>query len=557
VNCPSGTIALTANGVPVDGGTFSLNDGGYTRDIVPTLPGGTYPLAAAYSGDASYQTSTGSETFTVTPATTNLLTPSLGGNMVLIGTQIFFGTAMTSLARTGVAPTGTITFYDGATALTDPVSLSPVAPNGSLGGSLFGDTSTTFKTPGTHTISAKYSGNGNYAAATSAGSATVDAVYPTAMSLNASSTTVSYGQNITLTAVITGSGKNPPVTGQVQFGGQANGFTNVTSTPGTDSSGNQTLTVTATATPQGSGVFVASYTGDTDYASSSATPVFVTVNIPDFIVGPQSGASVVPTAGQAGSAIITVTPVSQTPSSVSMLLFPGVAIAGYAVGVTPQQANLNGIPATVTVSLTPNGAVPANAIQKQVRRAGVFGIGRGSWWTISLSVGIGVAFLAGFPGRRKRIRAALGLGLVGVVCFALGCGGGGGGGSTGGGGPIKNPTSVTLTSSSSKAGQSDPWTITATVNGGQNISGTLTFYDYGVPDGTPFVVTSAQPQAQLVGGNLFLGIHQITAKYSGDAKNLPSSSPSITQTITGSVTITIQGQTGTVIHSVPITVGLQ
>ena len=556
VACPSGTIALTANGNGVDGGTFNLNDIGYTRDIVPTLLGGTYPLAAAYSGDSSYQPSSGSETFTVNPAATTLSAPTTGLNTIQIGNQTtYFATTLFSQAFTGVAPTGTVTFYDGATALTDPVTLFPSAPNGSGPGSLQAQITTAFSTPGNHTITAKYSGDGNYAAATSAGSNTVDAVYPTLISLNVSPSTITFGQNVLLTAIVTSLGKNPQMTGQVQFTGLGNGYTNVTTTPGTDGSGNQTLVVTATTVPQGSGPFFATYQGDTNFAFASANPAFVNVNIPDFTMGPQAGAGVVPPAGQAGSTAITITPMTQTPSSVSMSLFPGVAIAGYTVAITPQQANLNGVPATVMVSLTPNGAAPTGAIQKQVRRAGVFGIARGGWWTMSLSVGIGVALLAGFPGRRKRLRAALGLGLVCVVCFGPGCGGGGG--STGGGSPIQNTTSVTLTTSNSKAGQNDPWTITATVSGGQIISGTLTFYDYGVPYGSPFVVTTAQPQAQLVTGNLFLGIHQLTAKYSGNAKNLPSNSPSITQTITGSVTTTIQGQTGTVIHSVPVTIGLQ
>ena len=49
VSCPSGTVALTANGNDVDGGTFNLDSIGYTRDISPTLSGGTYSLSASYA----------------------------------------------------------------------------------------------------------------------------------------------------------------------------------------------------------------------------------------------------------------------------------------------------------------------------------------------------------------------------------------------------------------------------------------------------------------------------------------------------------------------------
>ena len=56
--CPTGNVGLSANGTAIDGGTFMLNSDGYTRDIAPTLTGGTYPLVAKYSGDSSYNAST-------------------------------------------------------------------------------------------------------------------------------------------------------------------------------------------------------------------------------------------------------------------------------------------------------------------------------------------------------------------------------------------------------------------------------------------------------------------------------------------------------------------
>src|SRR5437016_13812683 len=65
--CPTGTISLAANGSPVDAGAFKLNNAGYTRDIAPTLTGGTYSLVAQYAGDSSYTTSSGTDSFTIKP----------------------------------------------------------------------------------------------------------------------------------------------------------------------------------------------------------------------------------------------------------------------------------------------------------------------------------------------------------------------------------------------------------------------------------------------------------------------------------------------------------
>jgi len=54
ITCPTGTVLLTGNGAGIDGGTYPLNNVGYTRDVNPTLTAGTYSLAAQYCGDSSY-----------------------------------------------------------------------------------------------------------------------------------------------------------------------------------------------------------------------------------------------------------------------------------------------------------------------------------------------------------------------------------------------------------------------------------------------------------------------------------------------------------------------
>src|SRR5713226_9265693 len=76
--CPSGTVTLTDNGALIDTGgggpgVYNLNNFGYTRDLAPSLTGGTYSLVANYSGDNSYQASTSpTDTFAVTPALTQM-----------------------------------------------------------------------------------------------------------------------------------------------------------------------------------------------------------------------------------------------------------------------------------------------------------------------------------------------------------------------------------------------------------------------------------------------------------------------------------------------------
>ena len=103
ITCPTGTAALAANGSPVDGGTYALNGMGYTRDLAPTLTGGTYSLVAKYSGDNSYTASvSATDTFTVTPAATSM-SLSVGGSPT-VGTADWISLEGAMTAPGGVTP---------------------------------------------------------------------------------------------------------------------------------------------------------------------------------------------------------------------------------------------------------------------------------------------------------------------------------------------------------------------------------------------------------------------------------------------------------------------
>jgi hypothetical protein len=119
-------------------------------------------------------------------------------------------------------------------------------------------------------------------------------------------------------------------------------------------------------------------------------------------------------------------------------------------------------------------------------------------------------------------------------------------------------TSVTLTTSNAKVSQTGQLALTATVTGGQNLTGSVSFYDYGNPLASGFSVTSANPQVQIGTDYLsFIGDHQITAKYSGDPNNLASTSPPVSQVITGTSSLYVQGATGSDTHAIPVTISLQ
>jgi Pro-kumamolisin, activation domain/Bacterial Ig-like domain (group 3) len=574
LTCPTGKVTVTDNGTPLGNGAggpgiYSLDVGdGYTSDLTPQVTGGTHTLTATYGGDKSYASSSTSASLTVLRASSSI---GQSLNVIKAVAGVPFSDEITGYVQTNsgtIAPTGTVTFFDGPTQLGSPVNISGY-PGGSAP-SFFAQGILTVGTAGANTLIANYSGDTNYAPSTS--STTVFVLYPTTAIVTSNPSTINYGATVTLTGIVntTVPASNAALkpTGSVLVGGGLDGAT-VTSVVATaDSSGNWELQVTATATPRGTEAYALTYVGDNNFAGSSATTANVTVNIPDFSITPVNGLSVVPIAGQSASGQITITPLSQTPSIVNLTLsYSGsAALPGYTITLSPQQVSLNGSPVMATLSLTPSNAAPSNALRrKPIRHSGFFAVERHDWWLLSLFAAVSVMFVVGLPGRRRRARAALGLGFISVLCLALGCGGGGstsGGSGTGSGGGTTGgqpqQTSITLTTSLAKlpASSISP-TITATVTASKPLTGTVNFYNFGTlvaPD-----VPLGGNQASLAHASMFgnVGLYQITATYNGDPNNLSSTSVPLTEVVTGTFEVNIDANTGEDLHIAQAFIGLQ
>jgi hypothetical protein len=558
LTCPTGTVALTRNGAAVDGGTFLLNSAGYTRDLVPNLAGGAYSLVAQYSGDSSYNAGTATVPFTVTPSTTTVSGSSAMYNPVA-GSQFLVSVFGQSPALRGAAPTGTVTFFEGATQLAGPITV--IGGCGGCQPAFQANANLTIATAGPHTITVQYSGDANYAAST--GSFTVNLVNPTSASIGASPTTVAYGNPVTITATIntTVSASNAALkpTGNVSmFASYDGAIANPAITQMADASGNWEIQATATITPQSSESFNVSYSGDNNYTGAFAT-TSITVNIPDFVLGPANGLSLQPVAGQVASGQVTITPAGSIPSAVNLSLV-APTISGYAITLNPQQVSLNGAPATATISFSPVSSTSASVILSPVHHAGLLRYQASAYWTISFASGLASCCLFLSPWGRKRKRAVCSLSLVSVLTLALGCGGGSSAspspGGGGGGGGAAAPTSITLSTDNAKVAQNQPFRVTATVTSSKPLTGDVTFYNFGVAIVT-FPLTSGQAQ---VGGPGYInnpGLYQITATYNGDVNNQPSKSSSLTQVITGTMPGTLVGKTGSDIHSLQVNFGVQ
>jgi poly(3-hydroxybutyrate) depolymerase len=134
-------------------GTGSLSSGKATLSTSFSTAG-THSITAVYGGSATYATSTSSAvSITVTAGSKTATTTTVSSSTSSTTT----GTSLTLTANVApAAATGTVTFYDGSTAL----------GTGTLSGGAAA-LSTSFSTAGTHTITAAYGGSTTYAASTS------------------------------------------------------------------------------------------------------------------------------------------------------------------------------------------------------------------------------------------------------------------------------------------------------------------------------------------------------------------------------------------------------
>ncbi|MDB5861704.1 MAG: Rhs protein-like protein [Ramlibacter sp.] len=156
---------------------------------------------------------------------------------------------------TGATPTGTVTFLDGATSLGVR----------SLSGGVAKLAVSTLVV-GAHTLTASYAGDANNAASTSAALSQSVAPAGSTVTLTATPASASVGQNVTLMAKVNGVSPSGMVT-----------FTDGGSTIGTASVSGGAATLSINSLAVGSHTLAASYAGDTNNTSATASAVSLTV----------------------------------------------------------------------------------------------------------------------------------------------------------------------------------------------------------------------------------------------------------------------------------------
>ncbi len=339
-----------------------------------SLTQGTHSITARFFAGPVYAASTSAVLSQVvnaagSAATSTSVSSSL--NPSTVGQSVTFTATVTS--QTAGTITGTVTFYDGATQLGSSPLSSGMATY-----------QTSSLTAATHSITATYSGDSNFATSTSTALSQVvnpaaKAATSTALASSLNPSTV--GQSVTFTATVT-SQTAGTITGTVTF---YDGATQLGSSP---LSGGM-ATFSTSALTQAAHSITAQYGGDANFASSTSTPLTQTVNAanapPDFTLT-ASQSSLTLTAGQTGQLALIATPVN---GSTQTLAFACLEMpVRVTCTFTPPSTTLDGAhPSTTMITVTTAANAPLNAIVHGFvpPYAALFHLPRDTRWRISLA----------------------------------------------------------------------------------------------------------------------------------------------------------------------------
>jgi hypothetical protein len=259
---PSGTVVFTVNGATL-GSPVAVVDGSATSSAFASLSPGTYTIKATYSGDGNFLGSSGlldqGTGQTVSKGATSLVLAS-SPEPAASGEPVTFTATVSAVAPATGRPSGVVRFWEGAELL-GASSLVPGAPNTSQATFV----SSTLAV-GTHSIRAEYVGNFNFDGSTASTSQTVSSI-DTVTGIESSADPSTFGDDVTLTAVVTPVAGSGEPTGTVTF---TEGSTVLGTAPVRTVGGRQQASITLASLSAGEHHVVAAYSGSEQFAASTS-----------------------------------------------------------------------------------------------------------------------------------------------------------------------------------------------------------------------------------------------------------------------------------------------
>jgi len=252
---PFGTVTFMDGSATL--GSSSLSNGS-AQLTLSGLGAGSHTIAAVYAGNTYLTGSTSASLAQTISAASSVTTVSSSVNPSAFGQTVVFS-ATVQPAFAGSA-TGTVTFLDGAAAL----GSVPVSGNAT-------QLSLSSLAIGSHSITAKYSGDSNVAGSTSATLAQMISQAATTSTVTSGSNPAVFGQAVTFSVNVQSSSSGAP-TGTVTLmdGPSALGTTALPS--------NGVAQFAISNLAPGAHTISASYSGDTNFAPSTAATLTETIN---------------------------------------------------------------------------------------------------------------------------------------------------------------------------------------------------------------------------------------------------------------------------------------
>jgi sugar lactone lactonase YvrE len=562
------TLTLTATaptGTPTGAVTFydgttaliavNLSASGVATYSTTQLSVGPHSLSVQYAGDTSNASGQSNVVSEVIQQATTGTTLSSSNITAPVGSQVTFTAVVTS--TNGPEPTGTVQFNDGSTSL----GSSMVGSNGTAVLSL------TSLAPGTHSIVAVYSGDTDNLTSTSAPLIETIQQIATATALSPSLNPISAGATLNLAAAVTATGAPAgavAITGNVTFSEGSTIYGSVA----LNGSGDATFSLSTLSA--GSHSIIASYSGNTNYASSTsailvevvqstATTTTLTSTAPTTLAGETasftaavSSSTGIPTGsvtfydgavalGQAqlnaqGVALFSTTTLAvgthtltavyagngNYNTSTSAPLQHAVVLATTSLTLAGPGAPVNaGTPFAMTATLSSNGVAPTGALTLRNGAATIATQSVAADGTFSFSniaLGVGTYQLTAVYGGDANNATVTSSAVTVIVQLT--------------------PTTTSLISSANPATLGQSVTFTATASGGTPIpTGSIKFMDGATVLGSSPV--GASGAATLSTSTLAFGAHSITASYQGDTDHAVSSSATLNEQIVEAATASL------------------
>ena len=260
-----GTLALNTKG------EAELISGGFGANVC--LPIGTHTITASYSGDNSFNASSGQPWTITIRKVDSILSVDANPLTVTSTQQVLLHTYV--INRGPILPTGTVQFFDNGVAIGGPMSIAPPAEGQTPQAVL-----QTALTVGSHIITLSYSGDdvykpGTFAPSTDPLKVTVTSAtgVSTRTTLTAPVSTTALGSVVTYTVSVAAlTPSSVPLAGTVQI---YNSPLGALGQPATLVNGSATIPIQWGFA--GAETVTAQYSGDSTYAASGSDPVTVNV----------------------------------------------------------------------------------------------------------------------------------------------------------------------------------------------------------------------------------------------------------------------------------------